>query len=423
MVAPALTEPAAMPDGGGESALAHLRPVPRISIQAFCETPDVSEVMEDARHDRRMTKAQVRVQQGGIRAARELYAQSSTPNLVILESQAEPAALLSELDALSQVCDPGSKVVVLGHRNDVFLYRELMRRGISEYLVVPVGLADILGTVSQLFTEPDAEPLGRTIAFIGAKGGVGSSTIAHNVAWSIGRLFSTEVILADLDLPFGTANINFDQDPIQGIAEALQSADRLDDVLLDRLLSRCSEHLSLLAAPSLLDRTYDFTGEAFTALVDAAQRSTPVVVLDVPHGWSEWTRNVLRKADEIVLCATPDLPNLRNAKNLLDTLKALRPNDEAPRLVLNQVGVPKRPEIPVAEFVDSLGVAASATIPFDPHLFGSAANNGRMIGDTDAKHPVNESFGDLSHTLTGRSSGKRARRSGTERLLGLLRRR
>src|SRR5690606_18391155 len=115
---------------------------------------------------------------------------------------------------------------------------------------------------------------------IGAKGGVGASTIAHNVGWMMSSLFETEVVIADLDLAFGTASIDFDQDPPQGIAEAVFSPERIDEVYLDRLLAQCSEHLSLLAAPSTLDRVYDFEQDAFTQLIDTAQRSAPLLVLD-----------------------------------------------------------------------------------------------------------------------------------------------
>lgn len=399
-----------------------MRPLPRISIQAFVETAQTYEAIEEAGRDRRMAKTQVRVQNGGIKAACAHYAGASTPNLIILESALDPDALLAELEALAQHCDAGTRVLVIGRHNDVRLYRELMQRGISEYLVAPVSLVDILEPVARIFVDDEAAPLGRTLAFVGAKGGVGSSTIAHNVAWTIARLFSAEVVLADLDLPFGTANINFDQDPPQGIAEAVSSADRLDEILLDRLLVRCAEHLSLLAAPSVLDRTYDFSGDAFAALIEAAQRSTPVVVLDVPHVWNEWTRSVLRQADEIVLTAIPDLANLRNAKNFADTLKVLRPNDPAPRIVLNQVGAPKRPEIPAGEFLDAIGLEAAATIGFDPQLFGTSANNGQMIAETEPKHAANEAMRDLAHLVTGRSLVKRSQRTGAAMLLDLVRR-
>jgi pilus assembly protein CpaE len=400
-----------------------LRPLPRISVQAFCETEDVARAIEAAGADRRMAKAHLRVQTGGIRAAAEHYASAPTPNLVILESCLEPAELLVELESLADVCDPGSKVVVIGHANDVSLYRELTRRGISEYILAPVHLADVMAVISHLFVAEGTAPLGRVIAFMGAKGGVGSSTIAHNVAWAISKEFANEVVLADLDLPFGTANINFDKDPPQGIAEAVFSADRLDEVFLDRLLARCADRLSLLAAPSALDRTYDFGADAFSALIEAAQRGTPVVVLDVPHGWTDWTHSVLRRADEVAVVASPDLANLRNAKNLVDTLKRMRPNDPPPRLVLNQVGMPKRPEIAVAEFAEPLGVETLATIGFDPLAFGSAANAGRMLAETDAKHPASAAFGEMAYALTGRNRVKRQAKPSRVGLLNRMRRR
>ena len=400
-----------------------LRPVPRITIQAFCETAPVAAAIEAATADRRMVKTHARVHMGGIRAANEHYASAPTPNLVLLESAQKPADLLADLDGLAEVCDPGSKVVIIGHHNDVSLYRELTRRGVSDYMLAPVQMADVITVVSQLFLSDTAEPLGRTLAFVGAKGGAGASTICHNISWTIARLFGGDVMLADLDLPFGTANIDFDRDPPQGIAEAVFSAERLDEVFLDRLLVTCAEHLSLLAAPSTLERAYDFETEAFSALIDAAQRGTPCVVLDVPHVWNGWTRTVLERADEVVIVAEPDLANLRNAKNLMDTLRKARPNDKPPHLVLNRVGVPKRPEIAPAEFVEPLGVQPAAQIAFDPLTFGTAANTGRMLTEIDGKHAAVAAFEHMAHVLTGRSVAKQAPRAGLSGLRALMRRR
>jgi pilus assembly protein CpaE len=388
------------------AAMNALRPVPRISIQAFCETDGVSGPIERAGEDRRMAKAHLKVHMGGIETAIEFYRSAPTPNLILLESRNEPKELLESLRKLSEVCDPSSKVVIIGHYNDVWLYRELIRSGISEYVVAPVSMADIVAVISAIFIDPEADPMGRSIAFVGAKGGVGSSTIAHNVGWSMSSLFSTEVVVADLDLAFGTANINFDQDPAQGIAEAVFAPERIDEVYLDRLLAQCAEHLSLLAAPSTLERVYDFDSDAFSQVIDIAQRSAPLLVLDVPHAWNGWTRATLSQADEIVITATPELANLRNAKNLVDTLKKLRPNDAPPHLILNQAGIPKRPEISPKEFAEPLGLTPLAVIPFEPQLFGNAANNGRMLGEMDAKHAVVQSMTEIAHVLTGRSEVK-----------------
>ncbi len=398
-----------------------LRPIPRISIQAFCETEGIANPIERAGEDRRMSKAHLKIHMGGIATAIDFYQTAPTPNLIVLESRAEPKALLEGLHKLSEYCDPSTKVVVIGHYNDVALYRELIRSGISEYIVAPISMADIVGVISTLFVDPEAEPIGRSIAFIGAKGGVGSSTMSHNIAWTMSTLFSSEVVVADMDLPFGTANINFDQDPAQGIAEAVYSPERIDEVYLDRLLAQCAERLSLLAAPSTLDRVYDFDADAFSRIIDTAQRSAPLVVLDVPHVWTAWSKNTLQQADEIVITAMPELANLRNAKNLVDLLKKLRPNDAPPKLIINQAGIPKRTEISIADFTQPLGLTPLAVIPFDPVLFGNSANNGRMLGEMDAKHPTVLAMNEMAHVLTGRAELKSKAKSSFANILGKLR--
>ncbi|MCO6187265.1 CpaE family protein [Rhizobium sp. L1K21] len=409
-----LSEPPATND------LDHMRPLPRISIHAFCESEETMRLMERCEADRRMAKVSFRINSGSILAAANMFASSPTPNLIILESAASPDRLMGELMELAQVCDPSSRVVLIGRNNDIGLYRELMRNGISEYLVAPVGMADVLGAAASIFVDPDAEPLGRSIAFIGAKGGSGSSTVAHNCAFGISHLFETETILADLDLPFGTANIDFDQDPTQGMAEAVYAPERLDEVFLDRLLAKCSDHLSLLAAPSMLDRAFDFGHDAFRPVLDILTQSAPVTVLDVPHAWNEWTRSLLASVDEVVITSVPDLANLRNTKNMFDSLRKLRPNDKQPHLILNQVGMPKRPEITPGDFCDPLEIEPIAIIPFDAQLFGAAANSGRMISETDPKSPAAEIFSQISHIVTGRAALKKQKRAGLEKVLSLL---
>ena len=385
-----------------EEDLSSVRLVPRVAIQGFCESEHVANTIDHASRDRRMSKAHVKVQMGGIAAAVDFYQTATTPNLILVESKLVGHALISELEKLAEVCDDGTNVVVIGHKNDVQLYRDLISRGVSEYLVAPVSMTDVMEIVSTLFVNPELAPLGNTIAFVGAKGGVGSSTVAHNIAWAISSNFESDVILTDLDLAFGTANIDFDQDPATGVAEAVFSSDRIDETFLDRLLAKCSDHLSLLAAPSTLDREYDFDADDFTNLLEVAQRGTPNVIIDLPHVWTGWAKQVLSAADKIVITATPDLACLRNTKNLVDTLAELRPNDEKPYLVLNQCNVPKRPEISIEDFTQPLGLEPTIVVNFEPALFGLASNNGQMISEADSKSPVAASFDELAQILTGR---------------------
>lgn len=385
-------------------AAPHERPVPRISIHAFCEFPDTGAALQRAAADRRLSKAHLQVQLGGIAAAVEHYNGQVTPNLLIVETRLTGAEALGELDSLAEVCDPATKVVVVGRTNDVGLYRELMRRGASEYLVAPLAPLQLIEVISGLYTDRDSAPIGRVVAFVGARGGSGSSTLSHNVGWCIAEELHIETTIVDLDLPFGTCGLDFNDESSQGVADALSAPERLDDVLLDRLLLKRGEHLSLFTAPAALERDYDAVPESYEAVIDAVRQSTPCVILDLPHGWSPWIRASLLAADEIVVVATPDLTSLRNAKNLIEIVKNARPNDMSPRLVLNQVGQPKRPEIPPKDFAETMGIQPSAVLPFDPGMFGQAANNGQMLLEMSPKAQISESVRRLARDLTGRTA-------------------
>ena len=393
----------------GEGAGDQIAAVPRISLQAFCETAELASVIADAAEDRRMDKAHVRVQMGGAPGAVEAYRSAPTPNVVILETLGRKGEILGYLDELAEVCDATTKVIVVGQVNDIVLYRELMGRGVSEYLIGPIGVLDVIRAVSNLYATEGAKPVGRIIAVIGAKGGVGASSIAHNLAWAISRDIGVDTCIADMDIAFGTGGLDFNQDPPQGIADAVFSPDRVDTAFVDRLLSRCSDNLSLLSAPATLERVSDLGPEAFDPLLDILKSTIPSIVLDLPHAWTGWTRRSLITADEILVVATPDLANLRNAKNLMDLLRASRPNDAPPRYVLNQAGVAKRPEIKPADFAKALEAEPVAVIPFDPQLFGTAANNGQMIAEMEPGHRVAQQFTDLALALTGRHDTRKAR--------------
>jgi pilus assembly protein CpaE len=398
----------------------HIAPAPRVSIQAFCETVETAAAVQSAGEDRRLDKAHLKIQMGGITAAIEAYKNSPTPNVIVLESEGR-SDLLSGLEQLASVCDAGTRVIVIGRMNDVTLYRELIKRGVSEYVIGPVNTIDVVRAICMLFSSPEAKAVGRIIAVIGAKGGVGASTISHNIGWAIARDLTLDSVVADLDLAFGTAGLDYNQDPPQGIADAVFSPDRVDTAFIDRLLSKCTDHLSLLAAPATLDRVYDFGADAFDSIFDTLRASMPCIVLDVPHQWSGWTRRALIAADDILIVAAPDLANLRNTKNLFDLLKAARPNDRAPHYCLNQVGVPKRPEIKAGEFSKAIEADPIVSIPFEPQLFGLAANNGQMIEEIAKGHRTTDMFRLIAQRLTGRAEAKKTRSSLLSPLIEKLR--
>jgi pilus assembly protein CpaE len=408
------------PDAAAAAPDDHIAPAPRVSVQAFCESVETATAVQSAGEDRRLGKAHLKVQMGGMAAAVEAYRSAPTPNVIILETEGRND-ILTGLDQLATVCDPGTRVVVIGRLNDVTLYRELVRRGVSDYVIAPVKTLDVVRAICGLFSSSEAKAVGRIIAVVGAKGGVGASTVAHNVAWAIARDLSLDSVVADLDLAFGTAGLDYNQDPPQGIADAVFSPDRVDTAFIDRLLSKCTDHLSLLAAPATLERVYDFGAEAFDSIFDTLRATMPCIVLDVPHQWSGWSKRALVGADDILIVASPDLANLRNTKNMFDLLKASRPNDRPPLYCLNQVGIPKRPEISASEFAKAIESDPIATIPFEPQTFGLAANNGQMIAEISPNHRTTEMFLQIAQRLTGRGETKKPRTSFLSPLFSKLR--
>jgi pilus assembly protein CpaE len=375
--------------------------VPRVDIHIYCDNQQTGQVVQAAAADRRMSRAHVTVQLGGIPAAAQVYQTQPTPNVLVVETHLGRDQLMSELGRLAEVCQANTKVVVIGHVNDVMLYRELIKAGISEYIVAPITSVGFIDMVANLFSDPKAAPLGRIVSFVGSKGGVGSSTIAHNLAWATSQRQNVDTIITDLDLAFGTASLNFNQDGTGGILEALNAPERLDSTLVDRMMTKLGNKLSLLNGPGSVDRDINIEGHAVEAILNVVRSSAPLVMVDVPNMWAPWVKHTLLNSDEIIITATPELPSLRNAKNLMDLLRAARANDKPPRLIINQVGVPKRPEIAPQDFAKALGVEPMAIIPHDPASFGLAQGNGQMLFEVAPKAKATEILGNLAPAIAG----------------------
>jgi pilus assembly protein CpaE len=378
------------------------RTIPRITMHAFCTRTNSLNLMRSILNDRRMKNVTMDVFEGGVAAAIQYYVNETTPNLLVIEGHGDPRQLLADLDSLAEYCDENIRVLVLGQTNDIRLYRELMRRGVSEYLVAPIDPVQLIRSIANLFADPEAPFTGKSVAVTGVKGGVGASTIAHNLAWALSERCKVNATLVDLDLNFGTTGLDFNQDTQATIADALMSPDRFDDAVMGRLITKATDRLSLFTAPATLDRTYNLDPETYIRVLDQVRSSVPFMVLDLPHIWSDWFKSTVIHADELIVVAQPDLASLRNGKNLIDFLKAARPNDNPPKLVLNMVGLPKRPEIPPKDFGQAIGVDPSLILPFDAQLFGTAANNGQMVFDVAPESKVSQGLDQLAALLTGK---------------------
>lgn len=356
--------------------------------------------VEAASHDRLMARARIEAAPGGIAGAIERYRKTASPDLILLQTSLEREPMFAALEGLAEVCDINTKVALIGDANDITLYKTLIDNGVEEYIVGPVDAARLIEVLSGIYkASGNAKTSGKLFAFVGAKGGVGASVLCHNVAWSLAQMVESNIVLADLDLPFGSASFNFDIAPTKGIADVIDYGKQLDDALLEKLLFNYRDELSILASPGKLDRGADLAADVFHPLFDLARRQFPYTILDIPHAWGDWTKSALIAADQVIVVAEPDLANLKGAKSMVDFLKASRPNDAFPRLVMNRTGVPKRPEVDPREFAKALGVDALATVAFDPSCFGTATNNGQPIGEACPKSLTAETIYDIAEAL------------------------
>lgn len=376
-----------------------------LTIHACCESQETAAALRLAAQDRRLAGANLSVRMGGVAAALARSAHQATVDVIVVESSLQGEALLASVGELSGVSAARGRIIVIGHVNDILIYRELRRRHVCDYLVAPVSPRDLIDSIGALCADVPGPTRGRSIAFIGARGGAGSSAICHNAGWALASGLKAETVIADFDLPFGTTELDFNQKPAPGLAEALD-AGNLDERRLERLLSRCADHLSLLTSPAVPDRDGDMNAEAAERIVALLRRSRAYVILDLPRHWSAAVRRLLFTADDVVITAEPDLASLRNTKNLVDLLVSRRPADPPPRLVLNKINTAGRPEIGVEEFAAAAGALPSALFSFDARLFGVAANNGLMIAEAARKSEAAGSFQTLAEILAGRDAPK-----------------
>lgn len=369
------------------------RPLPAISIYMSWDRPDAEALMRNLAADARLARAETEVARGGLDGA-VARAQAREIDLFVLDTNLDGAPMLAALDRL-RVAAPGACIVMLGAVNDIALLRELAARGVSDYIVPPANADQVARSLCALFA--DVAPA-QVIAVIGARGGIGASTIARNVAWSISERQQRKTTLVDLDLSFGAAATSFGADVQLSVTDVLRADDPED--ALSRALSKQTPHLQLLAAPAKTE-SLELELMEFDELLANVRRTSSHVVLDLPHAWEPWVRTALREADEVVVVAGPDLASLRNADNMLKLLRSERDKPSAPTVVLSMTGLPKRPEIPVKDFAQALQTQPAMMFAFEPELFAAAESENRMIYEATPDAKAALQLDTLATLLTG----------------------
>jgi pilus assembly protein CpaE len=330
------------------------------------------------------------VLEGGISAAMASLSQDGSPGLVIVDitDAEDPVAAMA---LLRKVCGPDTSIVTIGNVNDVELYRSLTEAGIGDYLVKPIQpntLRKSLERISRPASDEQAEKKSaQVIAVIGARGGVGASTIAVNVAWHIANDMNRQVALLDLDLQFGTVTLSLDLEPCHGMRDILENPERVDSLFISSSMVREGENLLVLGAEEALEHSLSVKPAAVTMLLDGLAPTVDYILMDIPRSLLTDCPEVLKRVDTVLLVADPSLASVRDVTRLAELVRNMAP--EANVIVAaNKVGANKKGELPVAEFKRNVKLPIEHSIPWDAKTPSEAASVGKALGAVAARTPI-----------------------------------
>lgn len=328
--------------------------LPRLRIDAFVSEDILT--IEHLQSDRRARRAQIELFDSGLEAAIARYASKQAPDIILVEQQCASKDVVALVDKLAEHCPPTTRLILLGDCNDVTLYRDLVKAGVSDYLLRPVKVAALLDTLLDVVEDDGAtDRLGKVVAFLGVRGGIGTSMLSQNIADAINYTYDAATILVDTDIGFGTAAMQFNIEPPYSLGDALKEQENLTPDVLDKHVFWYETRFGVLSAPLSLDQITPPAQGCMRHVIDQARRLAKFVIVDMPTGVAPWSAEIFEIADEVCLVVGNDLPSLRNARTFIQMLQKARPNDRPVRLIVNRLPQAGGP-VPASEFKRILGV-------------------------------------------------------------------
>ena len=312
------------------------------------------------------------VHQGDIRTASQYLKSNPSPTLLLVElSSAKEAP--AQLDELANVCDPDTKVITIGNINEYSFYCWLMDLGIFSYLLKPLTQPMLESTYAKSIEITSSggkneKPPGKIISVIGARGGVGTSAIALNLAGTVADLSKKQVALIDVDPQEGSIALTLDIEPSRGFRDALEKPDRIDSLFLERVMNKLGKNLSVLAAEEALHDNIRIHDQAGEALLRELRGKYDVIVLDIPRYLNNFGRSCLKQSEHVVMVTELNLLCLRDMLRVGDVMRETL-KVKPPILLANRVGMVPKHEMPIGDFEKGAGAKVAHRVPFTPDLF------------------------------------------------------
>ncbi|MFO1067236.1 MAG: AAA family ATPase [Geminicoccaceae bacterium] len=351
----------------------------RAQFRAFVQDDDTRRVVDQVLGELMIPSAVVA--RGGIELAVRTLGEGRSPRLLLVDIAGIDLPL-SAINELAEVCEPGVVVVVIGDRNDVGLFRDLINRGISDYLVKPITPA-LLQRALLASAEGSGAPrqttrLGRLIAVVGTRGGVGATMLAANTAWSIANQRRRRVAILDLDLQFGSVGLALDLEPAQGLREALENPGRIDALYLERMMVKQSETLHVLGAEEPLDDPVLPDPAAIDLLLKELRSRFHYVMIDLPRSVSPVWQHVLQAVSNLVVVTDLSLAGMRDTLRIMSLLPGTNAACQL-AIVVNRAGEHRQGEIGRSEFEKGIGRKVDLVVPFDGRAVAAAMNVGQPL--------------------------------------------
>jgi len=349
------------------------------------------------------------VLRGNIIKAVQHLSGARSPHILVVDIS-DVALPVTEVHRLADVCEPGVSVIVIGERNEVGLYRDLLQAGVAEYIVKPLTPDLIAKALSTAVHGVDAAPisrkLGKLIAFVGARGGVGTSTMAVNLSWYLANRHARRVALLDLDLHNGVCSLLLNLPPSSGLRDALENPMRVDSLFLERTMTPHGERLFVLGSQEPLEEDLQFPAKAIDNLVEVLREQFHYIVVDVPRLSSAVSRRVLEISDTRAIVVDQTLQAVRDAARL-SQVNGIDGRERRDLIVVNRKGEAGRHAVRVDEVAGALEQRLRCIVPFQPALFASAGARG--IVPVEQKGHFADAIGALATEISGQPTPRISR--------------